>query len=152
MGFTEAKMILLKTLQFFLGLLRTVVVLVVITTLLFIIHRGTQPMSLPQVPDRMSYWQFMGDRLEAAKEVKPARCGIGMFSFLVLVGPFYSALYTYDSFLARVSQPDPSIPKEASGSAWYQVPEIWWKVVEKISWTALALSGPGCRFRPVKLG
>jgi hypothetical protein len=99
----------------------------------------------------------MRDRLEAANEVKPARCGIGMSSFLVLVGPFYSALYTYigihpDSFLARVSQPDPSIPKGVSGFAWDQVPEIWWKVVEKISWAALARSRPGCRFRPLKLG
>ena len=150
-------MILLKTFDFLFGMLRTVVVLVVITTLLYIAYRGTQPMSLPQVPAGISYWQFMRDRLEAANEVKPARCGIGMFSFLVLVGPFYSVLYTYVgihpvSFLARVSQPDPSIPKGVSGSTWDQVPEIWWKVVEKISWTALAHPGPGCRFRPVRLG
>lgn len=65
-------MILLRTFDFLFGMLRTVVVLVVITTLLYIAYRGTQPMSLPQVPAGMSYWQFMRDRLEAANEVKPA--------------------------------------------------------------------------------
>ena len=148
-------MVFIKVLQFFFSSVRTMIILFVIAAILFITYRGNQPMSLPQVPAGMSYWQFIEERIEAAKEVNPARCGYGMFSFLILVGPFYSALYTYvgihpDSFLARVTQPDSSIPKGITGAAWYQVPEIWWKVVEKISWTALARPGPGCRFRPVR--
>ncbi len=43
-------MILLKIFDFLFGMLRTVVVLVVITTLLYIAYRGTQPMSLPECP------------------------------------------------------------------------------------------------------
>ena len=87
--------------------------------------------------------------LDAAKEVRPGRCGYGMFGFLALAGPFYSMLYTYvgihpDSFLAHVTQPDPSIPRGVAGAAWCQVPEIWWLVVEKLSWSALARPGPGC--------
>lgn len=148
-------MIVLKVFHFIFGIVRTALILLTISAIIFITNLGNQPMSLSQVPAGMSYWQFMGDRIEAAKEVKPARCGYGMFGFLVVVGPFYSALYTYvgihpDSFLARVTQPDSSIPKNVAGVAWYQVPETWWKVVEKISWTALARPGPGCRFRPVK--
>lgn len=147
-------MIVFKALHFMFGIVRTAIILLIISAIIFITYRGNQPMSLSQVPAGMTYWQFMADRIEAAKEVNPARCGYGMFSFLAVVGPFYSVLYTYvgihpDSFLARVTQPDSSIPKNVAGTALYQVPETWWKVVERISWTALARSGPGCRFRPV---
>lgn len=147
-------MIILKCFQILFTILRILIVLVVISVTIFIAYRGNQPMSLSTVPAGMTYWQFMEDRVEAAREIQPVRCGYGMFSFLILVGPFYSGLYTYvgmrpDSFLARVTQPDPGIPKDAAGASWYQTPEIWWKVVERISWSALARRGPGCRFRAI---
>lgn len=148
-------MFLLKALQFLFSTVSVLVILIMLATLLFIAYRGTQPMNLAQVPARMSYWQFMEDRIQAAKAVKPARFGYLMFGGLAMVGPAYSVLYTYvgiypDSFLARVTLPDSSIPKGVKGAAWYQVPKIWWMVVEKLSWTALVRQGPGCNFRPIK--
>ena len=147
-------MILFKALNLILGILRIALIGIVAAAMMFVAYRGSQPMNLPQVPGGMSYWQFMRDRIDAAKEVRPGRCGYGMFGFLALAGPFYSVLYTYvgihpDSFLAHVTQPDPSIPRGVTGAAWYQVPEIWWLVVEKLSWSALARPGPGCNFRAV---
>jgi hypothetical protein len=149
-------MILLKFLHILFNTLRIGSMIILIAAILFIAYRGNQPMSVPGAPAGITYWQFMADRIEAAKEIKPARCGYGMFSFLILVGPFYSGLYTYvgirpDSFLARVTQRDSSIPNGVAGAAWHQVPEIWWKVVERLSWSALTKHGPGCRFRPVRV-
>ena len=148
-------MALLKLFLILIKLVRTAIMLILIAAILFIAYRGNQPMSVPGAPAGITYWQFMADRVEAAKEIKPARCGFGMFGFLILVGPFYSGLYTYvgiqpDSFLARVTQRDSSIPKGVAGAAWFQVPEIWWKVVERLSWSALTKQGPGCNFRAVK--
>ena len=33
--------------------------------------------------------------------------------------------------------PDPDIPTGAAGAKWYEVPDIWWNVVERLSWTML---------------
>lgn len=122
--------------------------------LLFIVFKGSQPMQVSQVPAGMTYWQFMADRVEAAKEVRPSRCGWGMFLSLAAIGPLYSAVYTEvgihpDGFLARVTAPDPDIPKGVENASWNQVPHIWWSVVERLSWTMLGKANPGCRFRPV---
>lgn len=129
-------------------------VLVICVPLLFMAYKGSQPMQVSQVPAGMTYWQFMGDRIEAAKEVKPSRCGWGMFLSLAALGPLYSAVYTEvgihpDGFLARVTAPDSDIPKGVENASFDQVPHIWWSVVERLSWTMLGKSNPGCRFRPV---
>ncbi len=113
-------------------------------------------MSVPQTPKGMTYFEFMQDRIDAAKVVKPARCGIGMFASLAALGPFYSVLYTYvavepESFLARVTAPDPDIAKGAEGAGWNEVPGIWWKTVERLSWTMLRPTNTGCKFRAVAI-
>lgn len=131
-------------------------ILVICVPLLFAAYKGSQPMQVSQAPDGMTYWQFMEDRIEAAKEVKPSRCGWGMFLSLATLGPLYSAVYTEvginpDGFLARVTAPDPDIPKGVENASWRHVPHIWWSVVERLSWTMLGKANPGCRFRPVMI-
>lgn len=139
--------------------IRNVILLAIILTLvlscLFIVRKGNQPMSVPQVPQDMTYFEFVQDRIAAAKELKPARCGVGMFTSLAILGPFYSVLYTYvavqpDSFVARVTAPDPDIDRSAAGSSWIEIPDIWWETVERLSWTMLKPSSIGCKFRRVE--
>ena len=141
-----------------LSLIRKVIsialILAICVPLLFVAYKGNQPMQVVQVPTGMTYWQFMADRVEAAKEVKPSRCGWGMFLSLAVISPLYSAVYTEvgihpDGFLAGVTAPDPDIPKGVENASWDTVPHIWWSVVERLSWTMLGRANPGCRFRPV---
>jgi hypothetical protein len=101
----------------------------------------------------MTYAEFLQDRLDAAKTVEPARCGWGMMLSLAALGPIYSAVYTEvainpGGFLDKVTAPDPDIPKGVAGAKWYEVPAIWWNVVEHLSWTMLGKQHSfGCRFR-----
>lgn len=117
--------------------------------------RGNQPMSISQAPAGITYWEFIQDRLDAAKEVEPARCGTGKLVFFIVVTPFYSALYTYvgihpDGFLANVTMRDGNIPMSVAGADLTEVPGIWWETVERLSWSALARKTPACNFRPVR--
>ena len=114
-------------------------------------------MSIPQAPKGMTYFEFIQDRVKAAKVVEPARCGWGMFLSLATLGPIYSVVYTDvalhpNGFLAKVTASDPDIPKEAQNASWVKIPDIWWNVVERLSWTMLGKSNAGCRFRPVAYG
>jgi hypothetical protein len=122
---------------------------------LFIWYRGNQPMSVIQAPKDLTYWEFMADRIDAAKMVQPTRCGWGMISSLLILGPIYSVLYTVtavnpDGFIARITAPDLDIPKHVGGSGLYKIPGIWWSIVEHLSWTMLEGQHPGCRFRPIE--
>lgn len=122
----------------------------------FVGMRGNQAMSISQVPAGMTYWEFMQDRLDAAKEVQPARCGTGKLTFFAVMTPFYSVLYTYvgihpNGFLAKVTTQDGNIPIDSAGADLIEVPGIWWETVERLSWSALARRTPACNFRPVKL-
>lgn len=144
--------------RFFVNLIQKGVLLVVILSLLFsctfIAQKGNQPMSVLQVPKGMTYFEFMQDRINAAKELKPV-CGVGIFASLAILGPFYSALYTYvairpDSSVAKVTAPDPDIARNVTGVRWTEIPDVWWKTVERLSWTMLKPSTMGCKFRPVE--
>jgi len=130
-------------------------ILTIVLACLYIGYKGNQPMSVPDAPRGMTYFEFMEDRVEAAKELQPARCGVGMFASLAILGPFYSALYTYvavdpDSFLAKVTAPDSDIAKGVAGASLIEIPDIWWKTVERLSWTMLKSSTTGCKYRPVR--
>jgi hypothetical protein len=131
-----------------------VIILAICLPLIFIAAKGGQPMQIPQVPKGMTYWEFISDRIEAAKVVEPARCGWGMFLSLTALAPIYSVVYTEvalhpHGFLAKVTAPDPDIPKNVQNASWQEVPDVWWTVVERLSWTMLGKSNPGCHFRPV---
>ncbi len=131
------------------------VVIIVCLSMIFILYKGNQPMSVKAAPKGMTYFEFMADRVAAAKAVRPSQCGWGMFLTLAALGPTYSALYTEigihpGGFWDRVSAPDSNIPKGVAGAKWYEVPHIWWGVVEQLSWTMLGKQrGAGCQFRPV---
>lgn len=106
----------------------------VIAMILFIAYRGNLPMSVPQAPQGITYFEFMADRIDAAKTVKPSQCGWGMMLSLAALGPIYSVVYTTvavnpDSALAKGTAPDPDIARDVAGAAWYQIPDIWWKTV-----------------------
>jgi hypothetical protein len=80
-----------------------------------------------------------------------------MILSLAAIGPIYSVVYTEVAIhphgnLAKITVPDPDIPKGVENAAWYEVPDIWWRTVERISWTMLAGTHPGCHFRPVASG
>jgi hypothetical protein len=97
----------------------------------------------------------MSDRVGAAKVIEPARCGWGMFLSLAALGPIYSVVYTEvaihpDGFLAKVTTPVPDIPKIVTGASWYEIPGVWWNVVQRLSWTMLAKRHPSCNLRPVQ--
>jgi len=134
--------------------LSLVIILVIVLTCLYIGYKGNQPMSVPQVPQDMTYFEFVQDRVDAAKELK-LTCGVGMFASLAILGPFYSVLYTYvalapDSFVAKVTAPDPDIASNVVGASWTEIPGVWWETVERLSWTMLKPSSIGCKFRPVE--
>lgn len=150
---------MIKGLSFLMGLvfkvIKATVAICVCLGIVFVAYRGSQPMEVPGAPAEMTYFEFMKDRVEAAKVIEPSRCGWGMFLTLGLIGPVYSVVYTDigihpGGFLDRVSQPDSNIPTGVAGAPWYEAPGIWWDVVEQISWTMLGKpSASGCRFRPV---
>ena len=130
--------------------------LMVLAAVSFIYFQGSQPMQVSQVPADMTYWQFMADRLDAAQEVEPRRCGVGRLVTFGILAPVYSLVYTDvglhpGGFLDRVSQDDQNIPNEVENTPWYNVPELWWNVFEKISWSMLARRTPACNFRPVEI-
>lgn len=132
----------------------TLCLVAVISSVLFIGYRANQPMQVPGAPKEMTYSQFMADRFDAAKVIKPARCGTGMIGSLFALGPFYAALYTHvaihpEGFLAKVTAPDPDMPVIVGKVLWYQIPDIWWNTFERLSWTMLAKHHPGCNLGPV---
>lgn len=130
--------------------------LVVLGVACFIYFRGNHPMQVAQVPADMTYWQFMADRLDAAQEVEPKRCGVGRLITFGILAPVYSLVYADvglhpGGFLDRVSQDDQNIPDGVENTPWYNVPELWWNVFEKISWSMLARRTPACNFRPIEI-
>ncbi len=130
-------------------LISNIVLLMVCAGIVFIGYKANQPMAVAGAPAGMTYIEFMQDRLDAAKTVKPSRCGWGMMLSLAALGPIYSLDYTWvathpDGFLAKVTAPDPDIPHNVAGASWYKIPGIWWTVVEQLSWTMLAEHHPGC--------
>ena len=130
-------------------LISNIVLLMVCAGIVFIGYKANQPMAVAGAPAGMTYVEFMQDRLDAAKTVKPSRCGWGMMLSLAALGPIYSLDYTWvathpDGFLAKVTAPDPDIPQNVAGVSWYKIPGIWWTVVERLSWTMLAEHHPGC--------
>jgi len=137
------------------ALIKAMVILAICSSILFVAYKGNQPMNVPQAPKGMTYFEFMSDRIDAAKTVKPSQCGWGMILSLAALGPIYSAVYTEvgihpDGFLARGTAPDPDIPKGVSGARWYEVPGIWWNTVERLSWTMLGKPAIyGCKLRSV---
>jgi hypothetical protein len=131
------------------------VVILICAGLIFVGYKANQPMMVSGAPEGMTYVEFVQDRLDAAKTVEPSRCGWGMMLSLGVLGPIYSVVYTSvaihpDGQLAKVTASDPDIPKGVAGANWYDVPEIWWGVVERLSWTMLGKQYPyGCTFQPV---
>ncbi len=131
-------------------------VILVCAGLIFIGFKANQPMSVSDAPKGMTYIEFMQDRIEAAKTVEPSRCGWGMMLSLATLGPIYSVVYTAvainpDSTLAKMTASDPDIPINVADAKWYDVPGIWWGVVERLSWTMLGKPArTGCQFRAVR--
>jgi hypothetical protein len=127
----------------------------VCASLIFIGYTANQLMDVAGAPSRLTYVEFIKDRFDAAQTVKPSRCGWGMMLSLAALGPIYSLVYTEvaihpGGFLDQVTAPDPDIPTGVAGAEWYEVPGIWWNVVERLSWTMLGKqSSFGCQFRPV---
>lgn len=113
-------------------------------------------MSVTGTPEGMTYFEFMQDRIDAAKIVEPSRCGWGMMLSLLTLGPIYSMVCTTvainpDRTLAKVAVPDPDIPTGVVEAKWYEVPGIWRGLVERLSWTMLGKpTSVGCRFRAVR--
>jgi len=145
-----------KLIMFIMKVFAKAVVLMVCIGLVFVVYKANQPMAVPDAPQGMTYTEFMQDRIDAAKIVEPTRCGWGMMLSLATLGPIYSVVYTAvainpDGTLAMGVAPDPDIPKGVDGARWYEVPGIWWGVVERLSWTMLGKpSSTGCQFRAVR--
>lgn len=131
-------------------------VILVCAGLIFVGFKANPPMSVAGAPQGLTYIEFMDDRIDAAKTVEPSRCGWGMMLSLIALGPIYSVVYTTvainpDGTLAKMVAPDPDIPKDVDGAKWYEVPGVWWRVVEHLSWTMLGKStSVGCQFRAVR--
>ena len=145
-----------KSILFITKMIGKAVILMICLGLVFIGYKANQPMTVPSAPEGMTYFEFMQDRIEAAKIVEPSRCGWGMMLSLATLGPIYSVVYTVvainpDSTLAKMTASDPDIPKGVEGAKWYVVPGIWWGVVERLSWTMLGKpASTGCQFRAVR--
>ena len=149
----------MKFIRMFLKLIgsaiNTAVILAICSSIMFVAYKGNQPMQVSQAPKGMTYFEFIAVRIDAAKTVEPSRCGWGMMLSLAVLGPVYSFVYTEvgihpDGFLARGTASDPDIPKDVAGVKWYDIPGIWWKTVERLSWTMLGKpAAHGCKFRAV---
>ena len=132
------------------------IVILICVSLVFIGFKANQPMSGTGAPEGMTYVEFMNDRIDAAKTVEPSRCGWGMMLSLAALGPIYSVVYTAvainpEGTLAKMTASDPDIPKGVEGAKWYEIPGIWWSVVERLSWTMLGKpANVGCQFRAVR--
>jgi hypothetical protein len=131
------------------------ILILICAGLVFIGYKANQTLAIPDAPEGMTYVEFIQDRIDAAKTVNPSRCGWGMMSSLAVLGPIYSVVYTNvaihpDGQLAKVTALDTDIPKGVAGAKWYEVPGIWWGVVERLSWTMLGKQTSfGCKFRAV---
>lgn len=145
--------------KFFQTLFRLIILFVLLSLAAcggFIGIKGNQAMDLPQAPKGITYFEFIQDRIDAAHEIQPARCGVGKMTFFILVTPFYSVLYTWvgvhpDGFVARMTARDASIPKDVKDAGWDRIPDIWWNTFVRLSWSALARHTPACNLRPVKV-
>ena len=73
---------------------KTAVILAICSSILFVAYKGNQPMQVPEAPKGMTYFEFVADRIDAAKTVEPSRCGWGMMLSLAALGPIYSFVYT----------------------------------------------------------
>jgi hypothetical protein len=72
------------------------------------------------------------------REQLPAKCQQMHFTSFAIAVPLYPALYTYvgiypESYLARHTQPDPSIPKDIG---WTDALDTWRGLVDDVSWEA----------------
>lgn len=138
-------------------LIANLIVVFVCAGMVFVGYKANQPMNVDGAPKGMTYVEFMRDRMEAAKTVEPARCGWGMMLSLATLGPIYSVVYTEvaihpNGFLSSITAPDPTIPVGVADVRWYDVPTIWWNVVERLSWKMLGERQHfGCKFRPVDI-
>lgn len=145
-----------KSILFITKMIGKAVILILCLGLVFIVFKANQPMSISGAPEGMTYVGFMKDRVDAAKTVEPSRCGWGMMLSLVTLGPIYSVVYTVvainpEGTLAKMTASDPDIPKGVECAKWYEVPGIWWGVVERLSWTMLGKPAiVGCQFRAVR--
>jgi hypothetical protein len=132
-------------------------IILVCSSLIFVGYKANRPMAVSGVPNSMTYVEFIQDRLDAAKTVQPSQCGWGMMLSLAALGPIYSVVYTSvainpDGQLAKMTASDPDIPKGVAGAKWFEVPGIWWGVVERLSWTMLGKPAAyGCQFRAVAI-
>ena len=137
------------------SLIKSTIILVICTNIVFIAYKGNQPMQVDRAPEGMTYFEFIADRIDAAKTVQPSRCGWGMMFSLATLGPIYSFVYTEvgihpDGFLARGTAADPDIPTGVADAHWSEVPGILWNTVERLSWTMLGKPAAfGCQFRQV---
>lgn len=138
------------------NIIKAAIILAICSSILFVAYKGNQPMQVPQAPKEMTFFEFLSDRIDAAKTVEPSRCGWGMMLSLATLGPIYSFIYTEvgihpNGFLARSTAPDPDIPKNIAGAPWYEVPGVWWNTLERLSWTMLGKpAAHGCKFRAVQ--
>lgn len=145
-----------KLIMFLMKMFGKIVILMICIGLVFVVYKANQPMTVPDAPEGMTYVEFIKDRIAAAKIVEPSRCGWGMMLSLATLGPIYSVVYTAvainpDSTLAKMTASDPDIPMGVEGARWYEVPGIWWGVVERLSWTMLGKpTSVGCKFRAVR--
>ena len=103
------------------SIIKTAIVLATCTSILVVAYKGNQPMQVPQAPKGMTYFEFIADRMDAAKTVEPSQCGWRMMLSLAVLEPVYSVVYTEvgihpDGFLARGTAPDPDIPKDVAGA------------------------------------
>ncbi len=97
------------------------IIILVCASLIFIWYKANQPMTVTGAPDGITYVEFIQDRLDAAKTIKPSQCGWGMILSLATLGPIYSVVYTDvaihpDGVLDKVTAPDPDIPSGVAGA------------------------------------
>lgn len=104
-------------------------VLVICLGLAIVGYKANQPMSVPDASQGMTYLEFMQDRIDAAKNVEPSRCGWGMVLSLATLSLIYILVYTAEAVipegtLAKMIATDPDIPKGVEGAKRYKIPGI----------------------------
>jgi hypothetical protein len=57
-------------LKLFGGIIKIAIILAISSSILFVVYKGNQPMQVSQVPKGMTYFEFIADRIDAAKNCR----------------------------------------------------------------------------------
>jgi len=87
----EEDMFLLKGFHLVFKIFKNALLMLMMATILFIAYRGNQPMSVPQAPQGITYFEFLAERDRCPKLSQPNSMRMGN-DLSWQLGPIYSVV------------------------------------------------------------